>query len=260
MAGITLVNNNIIPGILEYKKLTNMLPPYVQIFTHNLDGKEILTNEQEKELALLKDNQSKIFVHSTFNTVITKHWSIKKFMLQYNKVVENKYDGIVLHFPASYDVNMMSVLRLYFGKITEMNYDYYPTIYFEHVVNPTQYLIKPLELVNQVRAIKDTCRVINPKINIGICVDTCHVYSSGLPLGDLSDVMRYMSIIDKSGLPILIHLNDSMNEFNSKKDRHGPIGTYIWIESLDAPKYLLKYPNVIELAEPMSSVKLLLSG
>lgn len=263
MSGITLINSNIINGIKEYEKITGKLPPYVQVFTHDLKGNPILNSEQYVQLVKLQENGTKIFVHSTFNTVITSHWSIKQFMIQYQMVVENKYNGIVLHLPKAYDINMMSVLRLYFRKITEYHESFgididYPVVYFEHVVNNGQYLIKPLDFVNMVKMIQSTARLINYKIELGICVDTCHVHSSGIPLSDLPDVIRYMSIIEKANMPILVHLNDSMTAFNSKKDRHGPIGENIWIDSVDSPKYLLKYPNIIELADPMSSVVKLL--
>ncbi len=60
--------------------------------------------------------------------------------------------------------------------------------------------------------------------NLGICFDTCHVNDAGY---DLSDLDKLLEEFDRTvGLDRLcaIHLNDSMNERGSHKDRHAKIG------------------------------------
>ncbi|HHV45608.1 MAG TPA: deoxyribonuclease IV [Tissierellia bacterium] len=60
---------------------------------------------------------------------------------------------------------------------------------------------------------------------IGVCIDTCHVYSAGYDIvNDLEGVIDEFD--DKIGLNRLkaVHINDSMMEFNSHKDRHATIG------------------------------------
>ena len=60
--------------------------------------------------------------------------------------------------------------------------------------------------------------------NLGICLDTCHVNDAGY---DLSDLDKLLEEFDRTvGLDRLcaIHLNDSMNERGSHKDRHAKIG------------------------------------
>ena len=60
---------------------------------------------------------------------------------------------------------------------------------------------------------------------LGVCLDTCHVYSAGYDvINKLDEVLEHF---DKTiGLNRLhaIHLNDSMTEFNSHKDRHETLG------------------------------------
>lgn len=60
---------------------------------------------------------------------------------------------------------------------------------------------------------------------LGVCLDTCHVYDAGYDIvNDLDGVLnRFDKIV---GLPLLkaVHLNDSLNPFNSRKDRHAPVG------------------------------------
>lgn len=60
---------------------------------------------------------------------------------------------------------------------------------------------------------------------LGVCLDTCHVYSAGYDIvNNLDKVLEeFDNIIGLNRLKA-IHLNDSMTEFNSKKDRHEQIG------------------------------------
>ena len=60
---------------------------------------------------------------------------------------------------------------------------------------------------------------------IGVCLDTCHVYSAGYDIVNKLDqvLAEFEQIIGLDRLKA-IHLNDSMTPFNSKKDRHAPIG------------------------------------
>ena len=61
--------------------------------------------------------------------------------------------------------------------------------------------------------------------DIGVCLDTCHVYDGGYDIvNDLDGVLAEFDRI--IGLPKLkaLHLNDSKNPFASHKDRHECIG------------------------------------
>jgi deoxyribonuclease-4 len=74
----------------------------------------------------------------------------------------------------------------------------------------------------ELRAIIDGV-TLNEKM--GVCLDTCHLYSSGYDLvNDLDGVLEAFDRI--VGLERLkaIHLNDSMMPFASNKDRHEKIG------------------------------------
>jgi len=89
------------------------------------------------------------------------------------------------------------------------------------------------------------------RARIGICVDTCHVYSAGYDLaGAYDDVWtRFDDIV---GLPRLkvIHLNDSKTPFASKRDRHeliaeGSLGE-VPFRRIMTDDRLLTVPKVIE--------------
>ena len=61
--------------------------------------------------------------------------------------------------------------------------------------------------------------------NVGVCLDTCHVYDGGYDIvNDLDGVLEeFDRIIGLSKLKAL-HLNDSKNPFASHKDRHACLG------------------------------------
>jgi apurinic endonuclease APN1 len=79
---------------------------------------------------------------------------------------------------------------------------------------------------------------------VGVCFDTCHVFVSGYPIhteegyGDTMDTFA-----NEIGLEWLkaFHLNDSLADFDSRKDRHAKIGTGKL--GLDAFRQLLNDPR-----------------
>lgn len=101
---------------------------------------------------------------------------------------------------------------------------------------------------------------------LGVCLDTCHVYSAGYNIvEDLDGVLeQFDKIIGLERLKA-VHLNDSMMPFNSRKDRHekigkGTIGLDAIIKFINHPKlahlpYYLETPN--ELNGYAEEIKLL---
>ena len=92
---------------------------------------------------------------------------------------------------------------------------------------------------------------------MGVCLDTCHVYSAGYDIvNQLDDVLEeFDKILGLSRLKA-IHLNDSMMPFASHKDRHekigqGTIGAEAIIRFINHPKlknlpFLLETPNELD--------------
>ncbi len=110
------------------------------------------------------------------------------------------------------------------------------------------------------RSFDEIARIIDGvkvKDKIGICLDTCHVYSAGYDIvNKLDDVL--LELDNKVGLDRLkaIHLNDSKMPYSSFKDRHecigkGTIGLEAIINIINHPKlrnlpFYLETPNEIE--------------
>lgn len=92
--------------------------------------------------------------------------------------------------------------------------------------------------IDELKAIIDR---VNYNEKIGICIDTCHLYSSGLDI--VNNLDGVLNQIDEAiGIERVkaIHLNDSMTEFNSKKDRHEKIGD--GTIGLDAITRIINHP------------------
>lgn len=74
----------------------------------------------------------------------------------------------------------------------------------------------------ELKAIRDGA--VHPE-RIGICLDTCHVFSAGCDIvHNLDGVLEEFDRVLGLGLLRAIHLNDSLMPFGSHKDRHAVIG------------------------------------
>ena len=71
---------------------------------------------------------------------------------------------------------------------------------------------------------------------VGVCLDTCHVWDAGYDIvGDLDGVLREFDQVIGLDRLRAIHLNDSLNECGSHKDRHAAIGAgHIGFDALRA--------------------------
>lgn len=101
------------------------------------------------------------------------------------------------------------------------------------------------ELAYIIERTKDT-------VPIGVCIDTCHIFSAGYDIRTPEDWKKTLEKFDQIiGLDFLyaFHLNDSLKELGSKRDRHAPLGEgkigmdsfkFLMTSELtqDIPKYL----------------------
>lgn len=186
-------------------------PKVVQIYTHNTKPYKEYQHASDL-VAKLKDSEVKFYVHSTFNTV-PGHNTFKFFMRdQFNCAQKLGASGIIVHIP---NKPISEIVEAFDISIKQKN----TIIYLEHI--PGKYgnpkLLKLLYSQLLVYGLK-----------FGICIDTCHIYSSGYDLGDEKIMADYLETIDSIGCPVLVHLNDSMGELGSGVDRHNTLGTKIW--------------------------------
>lgn len=95
---------------------------------------------------------------------------------------------------------------------------------------------------------------VQHKEKLGVCLDTCHVYSAGYDIvNDLDGVLEEFDAIIGLDRLKAIHLNDSKMPFASNKDRHekigqGTIGMEAIVKIINHPKlrnlpFYLETPN-----------------
>ena len=79
------------------------------------------------------------------------------------------------------------------------------------------------------RTVDELAAVIerSPHPRLGICLDSCHLFASGIEIGDPAAMTALLDeITAKIGLDRLraLHLNDSLVPFGANRDRHAPVG------------------------------------
>lgn len=240
----------------DLKKYPNIR--VVQMFLFENNWKYKLTPDDE---TIIQKSDIDFYCHSVFTTSLVKLQSLKILIDQYMAVDRLNFKGLVVHLPSEPTSKIYSVLHSFFESLSKRDIINYPVIYFEHVPKKkmarssyadVNQFIKALVMI---KSIKD---IYNDKIPVGFCVDTCHVYVSGINFSDSSVVQYYMNRIKSTNLPILVHLNDSSEALGSSLDRHAPIGTTIWCNSLEIPDKLTnEYTCILELIDPSSSLEIL---
>ena len=84
----------------------------------------------------------------------------------------------------------------------------------------------PLATSSRPVAAQTTCAA-GQSLCAGVCVDTCHVFAAGYPLGTEKDYRATIKALDATvGVERVraFHLNDSRAKFGSRVDRHAHIG------------------------------------
>lgn len=83
---------------------------------------------------------------------------------------------------------------------------------------------KGSEIGRNFNEIKKIIDGITTKERIGVCLDTCHIWESGIDLSKIDDVLDNFENEIGLGFLKVIHLNDSKNDRGASKDRHENIG------------------------------------
>lgn len=105
---------------------------------------------------------------------------------------------------------------------------------------------KGTEIGRNFEELKEILNRVELSDKMGVCLDTCHVYDAGYDI--VNDLDGVLEQFDKTiGLDKLraIHLNDSMNPFESHKDRHAKIGEGSL--GLDAISNIINHPKLCNL-------------
>ncbi len=83
------------------------------------------------------------------------------------------------------------------------------------------------EIGKNLQEIKNIIELVDQKDKIGICLDTCHLFVSGIDISKYHSFIQFKKELEKNKLiefVKLIHANDAKGHLGSKKDRHEHIG------------------------------------
>lgn len=105
---------------------------------------------------------------------------------------------------------------------------------------------KGTEVGRNFEELRKILNLVEKKSKMGICLDTCHVWDGGYDIvHDLDGVLNdFDHIIGLERLKA-IHLNDSLNDCGSHKDRHARIGE--GIIGMEALVRIIKHPALREI-------------
>jgi len=77
-------------------------------------------------------------------------------------------------------------------------------------------------------------------IRVGLCLDTAHLHSCGVPLGTAKDAREFFSALPRT--KYLLHLNDSALDLGCGRDQHAPLGRgKIWGKSTDGLREVIHW-------------------
>lgn len=231
-------------------------PHIFQLMTQSTETAKILWDPTSLKRLRLRCPQAKLYAHAMFKMVIGKGYTIHLFREHYKYLCEQHFHGYVVHIPANIEVNYCvgEIKRLLKSAAKHLgSTPARTTVYFEHV--PSEYYSENMHVFGE------KLRDAKVDLPVGLCIDTCHLYASGISLSSIESARNYITQIENVGLPLLIHLNDSIGDLGSFVDRHAELGTKIWKDDKSGLKYIKNttHDKIIELADPKSSLELLLA-
>ncbi len=220
--------------------------------------KNKLSKDEIKQIKLTVEDYSNIFIHASYQINIgadlfptqTDLYNVGIDILlqeiEYGKKID--MDGIVLHT----------------GKNVKKKFD--PDFVFNNMVKFIIELFNKLETRKiKINLLIETCAGQGGEMlsdlkdfvefiqrfssldfysNIGICIDTCHIFQAGYDLNNNDVINQVHSIFEPVKKKIkLIHLNDSYHQVGQNLDRHEQIGRgNIQVDQLI--KFILPYKNI----------------
>jgi deoxyribonuclease-4 len=195
-------------------------------------GKPTTTDEEAADFAktLPERGIRQAFFHNIYLTNFASesqsgwHGSIEITKSYMALAAKMKVDGVVTHLGSHKGIGMVNVLDHLTEGLNRMLSESPPeaTFLIENTAGAGGSIGRSLE---EIQMILDKVWPLHP--NVGICIDTCHAFASGIPIHTQKGLNLFVKEFkERFGMEALrcIHLNDSKNEFNTFKDRHQNIG------------------------------------
>jgi len=180
--------------------------------------------------ALAKSKVEKVLVHSAYLPNPASHketlrrMSLEKMKEEIRTAYAIKADGYNFHCGSNQNSNEegIKLTTKTLNRLAELSNEKYPIkLIIENDAGAGHRIGDTIEELAQI------WRGINNKSRFGFCLDTCHLFVSGIDLRTKKDIDALVNKFDKLiGIKHLefIHTNDAIFELGSKKDRHELIG------------------------------------
>lgn len=191
---------------------------WIQMFTHGPRNTE--NNITPKIKQDLENSGLEVYVHLCYVCSLINTDCIIDHLLTCDYI---NAKGLVIHIPNKYDI---PELKKNLRKIDKkgLKRGIKTTIYLENVVFKTDEHIPRLHKLMQFTQNK-------LKLNYGICLDTCHLFESGIDIRDYNVIEQFEQY------DLIFHLNDSNGD---GRDYHQYLGHNIWKHDNSSLKKIIK--------------------
>lgn len=228
-----------IKGAIKEAKSFGYDVNFFQIFISGPQQLKLLLSDEEKdELRKFIRNTSKVpikvIAHSAFAAYPWTGMPYPAIFIKKELKVCRRagLHGLVVHLGKQ---DIPEVMK----NITNLMIDNCPLIYLEtpSLKPENSYYVKPDDIGLLFKAIKE----FDPEFKyFGLCIDSAHLWTSGIDIQSYENAAAWLSEIMKQGIPtknIIIHLNDSKTPMSSGIDQHAMLMEgLIWKSYIDAPK------------------------
>ncbi len=233
-----------------------------QFFTRNPRGgkaKDLDLEDLENFKKIMKDNNfAKLFAHASYTmNLCSASEDTREFA---NKILKDDLyrlsiipNAVYVFHPGSHvkqgaDKGIELIIDALNEAVTESNS---VTICLEGMSG------KGTEIGRNFEELKRIIDGVKYNSNLGVCLDTCHLYSAGYDIvNNLDGVIEEIDSVLGLDRIKAIHLNDSKMPFASNKDRHekigeGTIGLHALVNIINHPKlknipFNLETPNELD--------------
>lgn len=225
---------------------------HIQMFNEKMDDIPYVK-------AMLKKYNLKLVIHSPYIINIASNfeprsWRMKYLLMEIETSIKKGAFGLVIHMGKRMELsrdeafgNMYQTLRYVCDKIkTEKNF----TIFLETTAGQGSELCYKLE---ELALFFNRIKKNKYMKNVKLCLDTCHVFCAGYDIRSkksIDDFLKRFDLMIGLGNIGLIHMNDSVNDIGTRKDRHTNIGVgFIGLVGLKYFFYFFSKKNIPSILE-----------
>lgn len=182
---------------------------------------------------ILKELNMKLYVHGPYTINIARRynkfgWRTKYIDTEINIAQECGASGIIFHFGNAKGITKEEAYRNMIKNISHMSKNIKKKNFMVLLENTAGQGEDTGDDIEEIGKFFDIVQNRLHIKNIKICLDTCHLFAAGYDIRTIESSKKIIKKIhEKIGLKNigLLHLNDSMNDINTHKDRHTNIGS-----------------------------------